>query len=461
LNGYFLTTPTSSETELDFALLCQLETESGGNQRDLARRLGVSVGKINFCLRAVIDRGWVKVNNFRRADNKLAYAYLLTPSGARAKMRLAHTFLAAKEREFETLQREIEILRHAVDASGNDHRPQEHDQRPGMHTVTISSGKSYEARAGEALLDAALRQGVLLGYSCRTGRCSSCRGQVRSGETIAKQDEIGLSAEDKARGFILTCVREACGPVELEIEDLGDVHLPEAKTLPCRIQSLEQLSHDVVRVMLRLPPTAQLDYLPGQYIDVIGPEGLRRSYSIANAPQADKQIELHIREVAEGAMSRYWFQQAKANDLLRLRGPLGTFFLRGQAGRDLVMLATGTGIAPVKAMLEGMSNIPAESLPRSTTVYWGGRQAEDLYWPGADLPNLRFVPVLSRASEAWTGARGHVQDVMLGERGDLANTLVYACGSEAMIRGAQAKLQAAGLPEGRFHSDAFVCSAAS
>lgn len=330
-----------------------------------------------------------------------------------------------------------------------------------MHEIKVSSGRSFAARSDETILNAALRQGVTLGYSCRIGRCSSCKGRVRAGETIAAHDELGLSADEKAAGFVLTCVRQACGPVELEIEDLGDAALPEAKTLPCRIQSIQRLSHDVVRVMLRLPPTAQFDYLPGQYIDVIGPGGLRRSYSIANAPQADKQIELHIREVAHGAMSRYWFQQAKANDLLRLRGPLGTFFLRGQAGRDLVLLATGTGIAPVKAILEGMGGMPADSLPRSTTVYWGGRQPEDLYWPGADLPNLRFVPVLSRAGAAWTGARGHVQDVMLGEPGDLANTLVYACGSETMIRSAQAKLQVAGLPGGRYHSDAFVCSAAS
>lgn len=333
-----------------------------------------------------------------------------------------------------------------------------------MHTVTISSGKSYDAQAGEALLDAALRQGVVLDYSCRTGRCSSCKGRVRSGETAALHDELGLSAEDKAHGFILTCVRRACGPVELEIEDLGDVVLPEAKTLPCRIQSIERLSHDVVRVMLRLPPNSALDFLPGQYIDVIGAEGLRRSYSIANAPRADKQIELHIREVPDGAMSRYWFQQAKINDLLRLRGPLGTFFLRGQVGKDLVLLATGTGIAPVKAILEGLATQPAEAQPRSVTVYWGGRRPEDLYWQPEgfeDQGAFRFVPVLSRAGGDWVGERGHVQDVALRRHPYLADALVYACGSDAMIHGAQVKLHAAGLPDRQFHSDAFVCSAAT
>jgi CDP-4-dehydro-6-deoxyglucose reductase len=333
-----------------------------------------------------------------------------------------------------------------------------------MHAVTTSSGRSFEARAGESLLEAALRQGIVLDYSCRTGRCSSCKGRVLVGETSTIHDEIGLSAEDRTRGFILTCVRKACSDLELEIDDLGDVILPEPRTLPCRIQSIDRESHDVVRVILRLPPTSALEFLPGQYIEVIGDTGLRRSYSIANAPRADQQIELHIREVPDGAMSRYWFEGARINDLLRLRGPLGTFFLRGHASRHLVLLATGTGIAPVKAILEGLSEMLADAQPRSVTVYWGGRRPQDIYWAppeslGAAM--LRFVPVLSRAGEDWTGERGHVQDVMLRDHPYLADTLVYACGSDAMINGAQASLRVAGLPDRQFHSDAFVCSAAT
>jgi CDP-4-dehydro-6-deoxyglucose reductase, E3 len=329
------------------------------------------------------------------------------------------------------------------------------------YAITISSGKAFEAQSSEHLLDAALRQHVVLDYSCRTGRCSSCKGRVLSGDTIATHEELGLSAEERAQGFILTCIRKACGPVALEIDDLGAIVLPEAKTLPCRIQSLESLSHDVMRVMLRLPPTSSLEFLPGQYIDVIAPGGLRRSYSVANAPRHDKQIELHIRAVPDGEMSRYWFSEAKTNDLLRLRGPLGTFFLRDQAGKDLVMLATGTGIAPVKAILENLSALANDAQPRNVTVYWGGRERGDLYWQPPDLPQLRFVPVLSRADEGWTGMRGHVQNAFLSDRPDMPNTLVYACGSDAMIHSAKSQLRAAGLPDRHFHSDAFVCSAAT
>lgn len=330
-----------------------------------------------------------------------------------------------------------------------------------MYAITTSGGRCFDAEPGETLLDAALRQGIALNYSCRTGRCNSCRGRVRSGDTVALHDELGLSTEDKAHGFVLTCVREACGPVDLEIGDLGSVVLPTPKTFPCRIQSIEHMAPDVTRVMLRLPPTSTLEFLPGQYLEIIGPGGLRRSYSIANAPRADKQIELHIRKVAGGAMSRYWFQEAQVNDLLRLRGPLGTFFLRGQSGKDLVFLATGTGIAPVKAILEGLATWPLDAQPRNVTVYWGGRRPEDLYWQAPVMPRQRFVQVLSRADAGWLGERGHVQDVMLKETASLTEALVYACGSDTMIQHAQASLRAAGLPQGQFHSDAFVCSSAT
>lgn len=330
-----------------------------------------------------------------------------------------------------------------------------------MPQITTSSGKSFEALDNESILDAALRHHVVLDYSCRTGRCSSCKGRVLSGDTALIHDETGLDAMQLAGGFILTCVRRAVGPVALEIDDLGDVTLPETRTVPCRIQSLEKLARDVVRVVLRLPPTGGLDFLPGQYVDVIGPEAVRRSYSIANAPRADKQLELHIREVPGGAMSRYWFEQAKVNDLLRLRGPLGTFFLREQTGKDLVLLATGTGIAPVKAILESLERLDAGTQPRSVTVYWGARQVQDLYWQPPQRDGVRYVPVLSRADAEWTGTRGHVQHALMRDHPDLSRTLVYACGSDAMIHDAQRLLEGAGLPSRQFHSDAFVCSAAT
>ena len=159
-------------------------------------------------------------------------------------------------------------------------------------------------------------------------------------------------------------------------------------------------------------------------------------------------------------MSAYWFDQARVNDLLRLQGPRGTFFLRDMAGADLVFLATGTGIAPVKAMLEGLKLVVRPEQPASISIYWGGRTREDLYWrPVVNDFGLRFVPVLSRADVTWKGARGYVQNVLLSDRPDTSKMLVYACGSDAMIHNANEQLRATGLPVKRFHSDAFVCSA--
>jgi len=234
-----------------------------------------------------------------------------------------------------------------------------------------------------------------------------------------------------------------------------------AKTQACRISSLEKLAPDVLKVVLRLPPNVALDFIPGQYIDVIGPGGIRRSYSLANAPKADNTLEFHIRAVENGAMSQYWFNQSAVNDLLRLHGPQGTFFLRNIAKRDLIFLATGTGLAPVKAMLEALPDLALDQQPASITVMWGARHEHDLYFDVASLPGIQnYIPVLSQAKATWQGERGYVQDALLRLMPDLRNGVVYACGSEAMIHAAKSKLTAAGLPSQYFYSDAFVCSSA-
>lgn len=331
-----------------------------------------------------------------------------------------------------------------------------------MAVVTLANGANFVVDHGVSILDASTRANLLLPYSCKTGRCSTCKCKVIAGDTEALQEEVGLTAAEKADGWILSCVRTALTDLSLDVEDLGGVVLPEAKTLPCRINSIDKLAPDVVRVLLRLPPTAEFSFISGQYIDVIGPGGVRRSYSLANASFVDKQLELHIRAVEGGAMSQYWFGQANVNDLLRLNGPLGTFFLRDVTGLDLVFLATGTGIAPVKAMLESMHDLAAEKQPRSVTVLWGGRTPQDLYMDMAGIPGrFNFEPVLSRADAQWTGARGHVQQALLAVMPGLGQAAVYACGSDAMIRDAQTTLTAAGLPNNRFYSDAFVCSASN
>lgn len=328
-----------------------------------------------------------------------------------------------------------------------------------MFKVTLNSGASFSCEQGASLLDAAKLSGTRLPYSCRIGRCSACKCKVLQGESLAMQEEIGLSAEEKAEGWVLSCVRTAMSDMVVDVESLGSVVLPEPKTLPCRINSIEKMAPDVLRVFLRLPPSVEFVFIPGQYIDLIGPNGLRRSYSIANGKSVGQQIELHIRYVDGGALSQYWFEQAKPNDLLRLNGPHGTFFIRDVAGLDLIFMATGTGIAPVKAILESMKDVPTEKQPRTLSVLWGGRTKQDLYLHFSELQALtQYVPVLSRANDQWTGVRGYVQDALLEIVPRLENAAVYACGSNSMIRSSKATLASAGLPKQRFYSDAFVSS---
>jgi CDP-4-dehydro-6-deoxyglucose reductase len=328
-----------------------------------------------------------------------------------------------------------------------------------MPEVKLTSGKGFECAQGVAILEAASQAKITIPYSCKTGRCSTCKCIVVSGETKALVAEIGLTENEKAEGWILSCVRTVTSNVVLEVEDLKGIIIPRAKTQACRISILEELAPGVIKVVLRLPPAVTFNFIPGQYIDVIGPGGVRRSYSLANAPRTNNTLELHIRAVKNGEMSHYWFNQAAVNDLLRLHGPQGTFFMRNLAQRDLFFLATGTGIAPVKAMLEALPSLPADQQPRSVTVMWGNRYEYDLYLDVASLLGIqKYIPVLSRAEVAWQGESGYVQDALLRRMPDLNNGIVYACGSEAMINSAKSKLMAAGLSRQHFYSDAFVCS---
>lgn len=327
-----------------------------------------------------------------------------------------------------------------------------------MLSVTLTNATKFEGQCGKSILESARQQGTALEHSCRTGRCGVCKARVISGETEVLQSEESLSKQDIADGFILTCCREAITDLQLDIEDLGALGNIQTRTLPCRIYSLQPLSDDVVEVVLRTPPASRLEYLPGQYVNMIGKDGLRRSYSIANAPREDGRITLQIRKIRQGKMSQYWFEEAKTNDLLRMEGPLGTFCLRNSNASQLILLATGTGIAPVKAMLEQLATTPEDNTYSHIHLYWGGRTERDIYWqPVFESLPLTFTPVLSRAPD-WQGRKGYVQQAFIDNDHDLSNSVVYACGSEAMIHSAHMQLVAAGLNSKNFYSDAFLSS---
>ncbi|RYY17498.1 MAG: 2Fe-2S iron-sulfur cluster binding domain-containing protein [Alphaproteobacteria bacterium] len=328
-----------------------------------------------------------------------------------------------------------------------------------MPVVTLNSGRSFPADGATSILDAARAAGVVLEYSCRTGRCGICKAPVEAGETVLlRPEDASLSAADVEQGLILTCCRAAAGDVVLDVEPLDRLAGFEIKTMPARIVSLDRLASDIIRVVLRTPPASSLRFLPGQYVDVLA-EGVRRSYSLANAPRADNQLELIVKRYPGGALSTYWFERAKSNDLIRIEGPFGTFFMRDDGPTNLLFLATGTGIAPVKALLEELAADPIRAARHRIDVYWGNREAESFCWDPVDLGlDIGFHHLMSGHDEAWSGRRGYVQDAALARGIDPADTAVYACGSSAMIASAQAALLARGLPARRFFSDAFVSS---
>lgn len=329
-----------------------------------------------------------------------------------------------------------------------------------MPVIHTSAQKAFTSHPGATLLDAATQAGIQLPYSCKTGRCGTCKCRVITGETHALQAEAGLTPAEQEAGWILSCVRTATSDLTLDAQDLGDAALPLPRTLPCKINTLELLAPDVLRVRLRLPPATGFTFLPGQSIELIAPGGIRRSYSLASAFAQGNALEIHVRALPGGLMSGFLFGNAAPETLLRIHGPTGTFFLRDVAGKDLIFLATGTGIAPIKALLESLHELDASQSPASVTLLWGGRHRDDLYLDLTSSPVIgHYTPVLSRADETWQGARGHVHDVLLQHMPKLGNATVYACGSNAMIHDARAALHAAGLPAGQFHADAFVCSA--
>ncbi len=320
--------------------------------------------------------------------------------------------------------------------------------------IQLADGKRFQVQSDVTLLDAATHVGLTLPHSCRTGRCGSCKARSsRPGRRL--QGEDCLSADERADGWLLTCTDTLDADATLDVSDQAALAGLRLLTLPARVQSIERPAADVIVLKLRLPPNHGLRFLPGQYLDLIAANGLRRAYSIANADAADG-LELHVRRVEGGAMSHFLFEQLQPNALLRLQAPRGSFHLGEVAGLRLLWLATGTGIAPFKAMLEQLAAQAPETWPAEICLFWGNRAAADFYWePEAGALPFNFTPVCSR-EPGWTGARGHVQDHAL--TGALPDR-VYACGNPAMIDAAREALLTQGLDSRHFLSDAFVASA--
>jgi CDP-4-dehydro-6-deoxyglucose reductase len=336
--------------------------------------------------------------------------------------------------------------------------------------VTVQpSGRSFSANSGEALLAAAIRQGVGLPYGCKDGACGSCKCKKIQGSVTHGPHQLkALSPEEEAQGLILTCCAVATSDVVLESRQVTDEGAFPIKKMPVRVNTLTRLSHDVIALRLQLPASDTFKYHAGQYVEFLLRDGDRRSYSMANAPHTQTEtpgIELHIRHMPGGKFTDQVFSTMKEKDILRVEGPYGSFFLREDSAKPMILLASGTGFAPIKALIEHMQ---FKGMTRPAVLYWGGRRPADLYmndWVQArlaELPHLRYVPVVSDAlpEDHWTGRTGFVHRAVLQDFADLSGHQVYACGAPIVVDSAKADFAAlAGLPVDEFFADSFTTEA--
>ena len=329
--------------------------------------------------------------------------------------------------------------------------------------------RQFDVDRDEPILAAAIRQGIGLPYGCRDGACGSCKSRLLQGRVIHGAHQAkALSAAEEEAGLILTCCATPQTDCVVEARSVpGAGEFPVLK-MPTRVMTLERAAPDVMVLRLQLPANQNFQYRAGQYVEFILRDGARRSYSMASAPhtQTDKPaIELHIRHMPGGKFTDHVFGAMKEKEILRLEGPFGSFFLREDSDKPIVLLASGTGFAPIKAIIE---QLQATASTRPAVLYWGCRRPADLYRDGwcremaQVLPNLRYVPVLSDMTpgDAWAGRTGFVHEAVMADWPDLSGHQVYACGAPVMVEAAQRDFVArCGLPADEFHADAFTSEA--
>jgi len=348
----------------------------------------------------------------------------------------------------------------------------------GFNVTVRPSGSTFKVEGSETVLEAALRSGVGLAYGCKNGACGTCRGKVTAGTlTHRTHSASALSPADEAIGFALFCSSFPQSDLVIEARELtgfGDIPI---RKMPTRISTIERPTPDVAILRLQLPANERLQFRAGQYLDFILKDGIRRQYSIANAPHADGLIELHVRHTPGGVFTDRLFgtldPPVKERDILRIEAPLGTFFLREDNVRPIVLLAGGTGFAPIKAIAEHIfhqriNRGEGEKPARPVHLYWGVRSARDLYMaqlPEAwarDEPSFHYVPVLSepQIADAWRGRTGFVHRAVIEDLPDLSSFQVYACGAPLMIDAAKRDFVGqCGLPVDDFFADAFTTQA--
>ncbi|MCC5864153.1 MAG: CDP-6-deoxy-delta-3,4-glucoseen reductase [Wenzhouxiangella sp.] len=321
------------------------------------------------------------------------------------------------------------------------------------------SGRRFLARPGETVLAAALRHGIVLPYSCKNGSCASCRCRLVTGRvSYPFNPPEALSVDEIAGGDILACQAVPVDDVELqarEIEQIADIPV---RTLPARVEAMERFTPQVMGLRLKLPRSARLQFLAGQYIDILLPGGKRRAFSIASPPSQSDFLELHIKHIDGGGFTGHVFENMQLKEILRLQGPLGTFFVRRHSNRPIIMMGGGTGFAPLKSMIEELIEAGDK---RPIELFWGVSQRQDLYasdlirhWQ-QELEHLRFHPALTEPGPDWSGFTGLVHEAVLNTFADLSEFDIYMSGPPAMVHAARLAFLDAGAQAEHLFYDSF------
>ncbi|MBI5892001.1 MAG: CDP-6-deoxy-delta-3,4-glucoseen reductase [Nitrosomonadales bacterium] len=324
-------------------------------------------------------------------------------------------------------------------------------------TTIHPSNHTFPNDASETILEAALEHGYTLPYSCRDGACGACKGKVLQGLVDhGKAQAFALSEEEKAAGMALFCCAKPLSDLVVESHEVTSAQEIVVKTLPCRVEKMVRLTGDVMALYLKLPANERMQFLAGQYIDILQKEGKPRSFSLANAPHDDALLELHVRNIPGGTFTQHVFNAMKERDILRIKGPLGNFFLHEDSPKPIVFVASGTGFAPVKAIIEHALHI---GFQREMHFYWGVRLQSDLYMldkvKAWEAQGIKFVPVVS--DEPWSGRTGLVHQAVLDDFKDLSGHAVYSCGAPVMVEATHREFTTRrGLPNDAFYSDAFT-----
>jgi len=324
------------------------------------------------------------------------------------------------------------------------------------------SGHEFNVDAGEIILDAAIRQGVNLPYGCRNGFCGNCQSTLLSGE-LGYPEGAPPALDENQQDACLTCQGVPHSDIRLEVQEIAQAQDIEIREMPCKVDRIERLNEDVIRLYIKLPEGERLQFLAGQYINFILENGDKRAFSIANAPHDDQFIELHIRHVAGGAFTDFLFEGMQEKTIMRIEAPLGSYFLREDSDRPIILMGGGTGFAPLKGIIEHAFEIGVE---RPIHLYWGVRAQSDLYLP--DLPeewakqhtNFSYIPVLSEPNGDWAGRSGWVHDSVIADYPDLSAFEVYMSGPPPMIEAGKDAFLAHGLSEDHLYSDSFEYAAA-